>query len=379
MAELINTEQLLEFLGQGSDLPALEQFLVAHRVHDRPKTVLQLKDEEALDEDDDDIDVEYELEKMSEESQEVFSEKYSFSLLFKPKSEYELTYGPRPEITADFIASEVVFYAKAVRGQGYPGQLPGGLRFGIKQQNTGYKELGQPLASRLVYDSPADLHVLDNKIVNFGFGDDDALAHVHVRLMHEFDRIMLTAFKPPSVQPGAALRPAPRTAPVGTSAIGEAASSRSVRALLATLQLDEDDLDDGACPEEITRLTVPLGITLYFRDLPLSSKNTRGRGKVRHLSAITYKRRGDLESNGFHGELPFDFAFGDSPQTLIAKAGEAPGIENRSDQLMSYFWETESGVIVQAMCSLIDWQLYRVTVHAPFLADEIGFKSDTEA
>ena len=55
-----------------------------------------------------------------------------------------------------------------------------------------------------------------------------------------------------------------------------------------------------------------------------------------------------------------------------------PGIENRSDQLMSYFWETESGVIVQAMCSLIDWQLYRVTVHAPFLADEIGFKSDTE-
>ena len=45
---------------------------------------------------------------------------------------------------------------------------------------------------------------------------------------------------------------------------------------------------------------------------------------------------------------------------------------------MSYFWETESGVIVQAMCSLIDWQLYRVTVHASFLADEIGFKSDTE-
>ena len=132
--------------------------------------------------------------------------------------------------------------------------------------------------------------------------------------MHEFDRIILTAFKPPPVQPG--------TAPVGTSAIGEAAGSRSVRALLATLQLDEDDLDDGACPEEITRLTVPLGITLYFRDLPLSSKNTKGRGKVRHLSAITYKRRGDLESNGFHGELPFGFEFGDSPQRLIAKAGE---------------------------------------------------------
>ena len=371
MAELINTEQLLEFLGQGSDLPALEQFLVTHRVHDRPKTVLQLKDEEALDEDDDDIDVEYELEKMSEESQEVFSEKYSFSLLFKLKSEYELTYGPRPESTADFIASELVFYAKAVRGQGYPGQLPGGLHFGIKRQSTSYQQLGQPLASRLVYDSQADLHVLGNRIVNFGFGDDDALAHVHVRLMHEFDRIMLSAFEPKSVQPSAA--------PVGTSAIGQAAGSSSVLALLASLQLDEDDLDDGVCPEEITSLTVPLGITLYFRDLPLLSKSTKGRAKVRHLSAITYKRRGDLESKGFHGELPFGFEFGDSPQTLIAKAGEPPGIEHRSDQLMSYFWETESGVIVQAMCSLIDWQLYRVTLHASFLADEIGFKSATLA
>ncbi len=94
---------------------------------------------------------------------------------------------------------------------------------------------------------------------------------------------------------------------------------------------------------------------------------------MRHLSAITYKRQGDLESRGFHGELPFDFEFGDSPQTLIAKAGEVPGLKDRSDQLMSYYWETESGVIVQAMCSLIDWQLYRVTVHAAFLADEIGF------
>ena len=46
---------------------------------------------------------------------------------------------------------------------------------------------------------------------------------------------------------------------------------------------------------------------------------------------------------------------------------------------MSYFWETETGLIVQAMCSLIDWQLYRVTLHAPFLADEIGFKPATLA
>ena len=80
-------------------------------------------------------------------------------------------------------------------------------------------------------------------------------------------------------------------------------------------------------PEEITRLTVPLAVTLYFRDLPLLSKSTKGRAKVRHLSAITYKRRGDLESKGFHGELPFGFEFGDSPQTLLAKAGEVPALK----------------------------------------------------
>jgi hypothetical protein len=371
MPEVVNTCEILEFIGQGSDSPALEQFLVTHRVHDRPKTVLQLKDDGVIDEDDEEIDAEYELSKMSEDSQEVFSERYGFSLLFKPKSEYELTHGPRQDITADFILSEVVFYAKAVRGQGYPGDLPGGLHFGIKRQSASYQRLGQPFASRMVYDSQADLYVLEKKIVNFGFGDDGALAHVHVRLMHEFDRIMLSAVKPQSVQSGAAT--------VGTSAIGEETGGSSVQALLAALQLDEDDLDDGVCPEEITRLTVPLGITLYFRDLPLSPKNAKRRAKAQHLSAITYKRRGDLESKGFHGELPFGFEFGDSPQTLIAKAGEPPGIEHRSDQLMSYFWEAESGLIVQAMCSLIDWQLYRVTLHAPFLADEIGFKSATAA
>lgn len=371
MVDLINTEQLLAFLGKGSDLPELERFLVAHRVHDRPKTVLQLKDDEVLDEDDDDIDAEYELQKMSEESQEVFSERFSFSLLFKTKSEYELIYGPRQEITADFIVSEVVFYAKEVRGQGYPGQLPGGLHFGNKQKSASPRQLGEPFASRPVYDSRADLYVFDNKIVNFGFGDDGALAHVHVRPMHAFDQIMVTAFKPSAVRTDAA--------PVGTSAIGQAVDSGPVQALLAALELDEDDLDDGVCPEEITRLTVPLGITLYFRDLPLSQKARKRQAKVQHLSAITYKRRGDLESKGFHGELPFNFEFGDSPQTLIAKAGETPGIENRSDQLMSYFWEAESGLIVQAICSLIDWQLYRVTLHAPFLADEIGFNSATAA
>jgi hypothetical protein len=371
MPETITTREILQFIGQGSDLPALEQFLVKYRVHDRPKTVLQLKDEEVLDEDDDDMDVEYELEKMSEDSQHVFSERYSFSLIFKVKSEYELIYGPRPEVNADFILDEVVFYAKTTRGQGYPAQLPGGLHFGVRRQDAAYQRLGPPVASRLVYDSQADLYAIDNVIVNFGFDDHDALAHVHVRWMHEFDRVMLSASKPAPAHEG--------IAPIGTSAIGQPVSSDEVQALLAALGIDEDDLDDGACPEEITSLTQSHGITLYFRDLPLSSKRTKKRATTQHLAAITYKRRGDLQSKGFHGALPLGFQFGDSPQTLKTKAMEPPGIEHNSDQLMSYFWATESGMIVQAMCSLIDWQLYRVTLHAAFLSEEIGFSGSDAA
>ena len=367
MPDPINTREILQLIGQGSDLPALDQFLVKHRVHDRPKTVLQLKDEEALDEDDDDMDVEYELEKMSQDSQHVFSERYSFSLIFKTKSEYELIYGPRPDINADFVLEEVVFYAKETRGQGYPAQLPGGVYFGVKRRDAAYQRLGQPVARRLVYDSQTDLFAIDNIIVNFGFDDHDTLAHVHVRWMHAFDRVMLSAVKSALAHT--------EGAPIGAGAIGDAVHSDKVQALLAALEIDADELDDGACPEEITSQTQARGITLYFRDLPLSSKRGKKRNTTQHLAAIAYKRRGDLQSEGFQDVLPFGFQFGDSPETLKAKAMEPPGIEHSSDQLMSYFWETESGMIVQAMCSLIDWQLYRVTLHAAFLADEIGFSA----
>jgi hypothetical protein len=349
----VSTHKLLNLLGKGLDFAALEQFLVDHRVHDRPKTVQQLKDEEVLDEDDEDIDVEYELEKMSQDSLDIFSERYSFSLLFKPKAEYELIYGERPEINADFVLSEIVFYAKNVRGNGYSGELPGQLKFGVRQSDAGYKLLGEPLASRKIYDAVADLYVIDDLIVNFGFSDVGEIAHVHARPMHAYDQVMLK----PAIIPNERFD----LAPIGADSIGLPVSSANVLGLLEALSIN-DELDQGVCPEEITAVTLSLGITLYFRDLPSGQ----------HLSAITYKRRGDLMSKGFQGVLPFGFQFGDSPQSLIVKAGE-PHIQHKSDQLMSYFWQAESGVIVQAMCSLIDWQLYRTTLHAGFLAAELGF------
>ena len=126
-------------------------------------------------------------------------------------------------------------------------------------------------------------------------------------------------------------------------------------------------------PEEITRLTEPKGITLYFRDVPhKAGQKKKATSSEQRLVSMSYKRRGDLGSKGFQGKLPFSFEFGDSPQTLVAKVGRLPENTHSSDQLMSYYWKYNSGLIVQAVSSLIDWQLYRVTVHAPFMASELG-------
>jgi hypothetical protein len=369
----INTKELLELLGSGDGDPRLEQFLTAHQIHGRPKTAAQLR-EEGFIEDDGETDVDYELEKAAKASLMVESERLGFCLIFVSAKDYALVYEEplqnRGEVTPQFILEQIVFFAQGVQiYQQYAGGLPGGLGFPVKPSDPGYAALGPPLARRDVYDTACDLFLIDGLIVNFGFGaePDPSLAHVHVRRQHCFDQTMLAQ---------SPAKPATAGQPLilGQTELGCTVKSVEVQRLFVQLGIDQSDMYQGACPDEITRLTKPEGITLYFDDVAnsLVGDNPKANGEERRLVSMTFKRRGDLSSQGYNGPLPFLFAFGDAPSALIAKAGRPPDAQHSSDQLLSYYWKWNSGLVVHALCSLLDWQLYRVTLHAPFMAEELG-------
>jgi hypothetical protein len=371
---------LLSLLGRGGNDVELIQFLQSHQIHDRPKTAAQLREEDFI-EDDGDTDVDYELEKAAKASLMVESERLGFCLIFVTAKNYALVHEVplqnREHVTPQFILEQIVFFAKGVQiYQQYSGSLPGGLSFPLRQSDPRYAALGQPLARRLVYDSACDLFLIDGLIVNFGFGDeaDPWLAHVHVRRQHKFDAVMLLATSL-SAAPAQSIKLAhsESTSILGELELGLEVADASVQRLFASLGIEQSDMYQGACPDEITQLTQPKGITLYFDDVA----NTRVdglsvTGAQQRLVSVTLKRRGDLSSLGYGGTLPFQFAFGDMPAALIAKAGRAPDAQHSSDQLLSYYWKFDAGLVVHAACSLIDWQLYRITLHAPFMAAELG-------
>lgn len=337
----------LSLLGAASDDEALESFLRSMNVHDRPKTVAQLEEEDYI-EDDDEADIEYELAKASKESMIVESERHGFCLIFKTRQDYSLVYRQSPPGNSPFVLEQIAFFEKGIQiYQRYQGVLPGGFRFGLSRNDQDYVKLGQPIAIRAVYETPADLFLIDDCIVNFGFNPDGTLAHVHVRNRNIFDDVMLA----PNLD-------LPKTAVaemVGGHLIGQLSSAPDVQAFFRAHGIDEGAVVPGACPEEITGLTKLLGITVYFSDAKAKQR----------VSSIAYKRRGDLGSKGYSGSLPMGFAFGDAPQTLFRKAEKPPLHEHPDDQLVSYFWQLESGFVMQAVCSLIDWQLYRVIVRLP--------------
>lgn len=332
-----------------------------NRVYGRPKTVQQLEDEGAV-EDDGYTDVEYELKVMSKESLVVESERHGFCLIFVPKESCLLTHEIPVTGDSPFVLEQVAFFAKGVQiYQGYQGEVIAGIGVDHFRNSETYQRLGVPFATRTVHETLTDLFVLDDLIVNVGFqeGDQPQIAHIHVRRHNRFDAVMLA--------PVYQLERGNYVDMPGLTEIGLPADSPEVQGLLARFGLQDEIDEEEGCPDEISRLAVSQGLIFYFRDV--STNIAKREFLQRHLSAMTYKRRGDLDSLGYGGALPFGFDFGDRPSVLIEKAGAPPLNLIESEQLASYVWRLESNHLVQAVFSLIDWQLARVTVHAPFNAD----------
>lgn len=360
---------LVEWLGCSCEDPGLEAFLVQKRIHDRPMTPDQVE-REGLVEDDGDTDVEYELACLSKESMVVQSERHGFCLIFQTRENYDLVHRAACGVQAPFVLEQVAFFAKGVQiYQGFEGPVFRGVDMTGRRSDAMYAALGQPLARRLVYETSTDLFVVGDWVLNFGFqdeGPDARLAHVHMRRKNVFDDVMLR----PRIED---VPPAADAAMPGLAQLGLSAVSPEVLGFLAGLGLDdEDDEDeeDSGCPQELNGCAQSHGIVIYLKDVSGAAGHPDGPSDT-IVSAITYKRRGDLESLGYAGVLPFGLQFGDRPDVAIAKAKHAPAKVSESEELRSYYWPVASGMVVQAVFSLIDWQLARVTLHAPARASAV--------
>ncbi|WP_369939610.1 hypothetical protein [Xanthomonas medicagonis] len=354
---------LVEWLGCSCEDRGLEAFLVQKRIHDRPMTPDQVE-REGLVEDDGDTDVEYELACLSRESMVVQSERHGFCLIFQTRENYDLVHRAACGVQASFVLEQVAFFAKGVQiYQGFEGPVFRGVGMTTRRSDATYAALGQPLASRLVYETSTDLFVAGDWVLNFGFqdeGPDARLVHVHIRRKNVFDDVMLS----PRIED---VPPAADAAMPGLAQLGLSAASSEVLGFLASLGLDDEADEDNGCPEELNARAQSHGIVVYLKDVAGAAEDLDAASDT-IVSAITYKRRGDLGSLGYSGVLPFGLQFGDRPDVAIAKAKHAPAKVSESEELRSYYWPVASGMIVQAVFSLIDWQLARVTLHAPVRA-----------
>ncbi|GKS88746.1 hypothetical protein [Acidovorax sp. SUPP2539] len=357
---------LIELLGCSSEAHRLEAYLVQKYIHDRPMTPDQVESE-GLVEDNGDTDVEYELMRRSKESMVVQSERDGFCLIFQPREDYDLVHRSPCGVEAAFVLEQIAFFAKGVQiYQGFEGPVFRDVRMTTRRSDAAYAALGAPLARRTVYETSTDLFVVDDFVLNFGFqndGQDSPLAHVHIRRKNVFDDVML--------DPQLLDIPlnAPYTMP-GLAQLGHSSDSLEVQDFLASLGLSNEIDEDIGCPEEMSGRARSHGIVIYFKEIT-GAANRPHELPDKIVSAITYKRRGDLGSSGYLGDLPFGMHFGDRPDVAIAKAEHPPVKVAESEQLLSYYWHVSSGIVVQAVFSLIDWQLARVTLHAPVRAASV--------
>lgn len=349
----IISSALINFLGCSSIDQRLEDFLEEYNIHDRPMTVEELELLEDAD-DKEDTDAEYELNQKSKDSLIIGSERNGFCLIFKKREDYELTHSEQITFSDPFVLEQIAFFANGVQTyQGFQGSFLSGITMETKKNDPAYTFFGDPIASRIIYDTPVELFHIYDLIVNFGFmgKGSSCLAHVHIRKKNIHDKVMLK----PNFDTAAASFPDM----IGSIHLGKAYDAPEVLDFFSKHGLHQS-IDDYDCPEEFSSLSRSQGIIIYLKKMNDGSKNSSKNA----ISAITYKRRGDLGSFGYEGLLPFRLSFGESPDVVMRKMAIPFDRRADSETLFSLYWRLPSNIIIQAVFSLIDWQLARITLHA---------------
>ncbi|AGU52885.1 hypothetical protein VAPA_2c03240 [Variovorax paradoxus B4] len=88
------------------------------------------------------------------------------------------------------------------------------------------------------------------------------------------------------------------------------------------------------------------------------------------FAGFRVNRRGDSNSDGFEGELPFGIEYHHTPEQAVSRVGRKPDSMLVNDDVAAYVWRFEA-CSMHLLISLIDYQIYRVTCFAEFMESEL--------
>lgn len=350
----ISSTQLMQYVGRSPAAPEFDDWLGAHRIHDRPHVA----------QDDDEYDENPDQALRSARDSEIDEvERFSVALIYENAANYSRLFGPDsgqwPSDDGNFVLKQIAFYAPSVQGyRGFEGPLPFGLTFGSTEQEN-RRKLGHPWATRTVHELRCDMWLTQGWQVNASYlGDGGGLGILHVRRWHQFDRQAL-GLEAPRFDRGAV--------DVATlrMMLGHAGDDARLAAALEPLGWDASLVDLSSC-DEVPDYIRRGGVTLYFDPIqPVRVK--RGHASTASVSAFSgfrLNRTGDMNSQGFAGVLPFGIKFCDTPQQAVDRVGTQPDRQVSGHDVGAYIWNF-SDYRLHVMFSLIDYQVYRISCFLP--------------
>jgi hypothetical protein len=195
-----------------------------------------------------------------------------------------------------------------------------------------------------------DLWTPTDWIVNVSYLDSDYnMGIVHIRRQNIYDRQMLGLELVKSTKQRLPFESLLRC-------LGKSSSDTFLKEALAPFDWDSGDYDfrnEG----EITKYVSKYGITLYFG----------GQGRQHSvLTGLRFNRRGDMSSKGYSGSMPFGIEFHHTPLEVKALVGRTSDELFQAADTGAMVWRLQS-YILHIMYSLIDYQVYRVSI---FLNEE---------
>ena len=152
------------------------------------------------------------------------------------------------------------------------------------------------------------------------------------------------------------------------SLFGYSADAPSLTSKLAPLDIAQRIVEEG--DEREVDFLGECGLTLYFeeaRRLKLSdgaqgASAKRGRELV--FGGVKFFRARDLEARQYTGELPFNLAFDDSPETLFKKIKHRPQKLDDGPTTGRALWHFQQ-FSLQVLYSTVENHLFRIMLMAP--------------